>query len=378
MARLARVGTAVAMLLMARSLPALSLGADILVPAVARVEPWVTDLYILNSGAGETSVTVYWLVRGQPNPYPDAITFPLQAGHTQVLEDVILESFGYVTGTGAFRVTAQSPLMVTARVFSASGEQTFGQGVEGIPVEAATSAGGTTRVVGLAANSRFRTNVYAVSGSPGATFTLSLRDSMNLELARRTYNLGSFQPLLGNVLTELGSRMFDYATLVVDVSAGAVVIGASKVDQRSEDPTTLESGAACGLSGDGLSPAGVYFGVSRARSLVGGCELQLDASGQVTRVELAFPSDRCGSVFGAFADFARDGVTLEDLARGITITVDYLEGGSMELTLSAAWAQEDLHLAGEVTAVGSGWNGAYTACNGTHPTVELDLGKAQP
>ena len=247
--------------LITASMPADALvaGHDVLVPAAGRGAPWATDLYIYNAGSGTANVTVYWLVRDQANPSPDLITLQLAADETAVLSDTISADFGLDTAGGAFRVVSSQPVIVNSRIFASDGSSTFGQGFEGVPADLATPAGEVAHIVGLSANSTFRTNFYALAGANGATLALSLRGPAGNELATKTITLGAYEPFLRNVTNGrvFGNVTFDEGTLFVTVSAGSAVVGASKVDNASTDPTTLESEVhSCGYEVGPPAPVG--------------------------------------------------------------------------------------------------------------------------
>ncbi|MEN8164064.1 MAG: hypothetical protein ABFS37_08040, partial [Acidobacteriota bacterium] len=231
----------------ALSVEALNPGTDVLVPAAARAGSWVTDLYVMNPGEVAVDGSVFWLVRGQANSNPISVPFSLEPGETLVMTDVLKEDFGLNQAAGAFRVTADAEVVVNSRIFSADGDQTFGQGFEGVPVEAATTIGQTSDIVGLShVNQVFRTNFFALAGADGASMTLSLRDPGGLPKATGTLDLQAHEPYLKKINQVLASGDFDEGTLRVTVTAGSAVVGASKVDELSTDPTTLESSTPLG------------------------------------------------------------------------------------------------------------------------------------
>lgn len=354
---------------------ALNPGGDLLVPAAARVGTWVTDLYVLNSGPSPAAVSVQWLVRGQANPDPVGFTFTLEPGATRVLEDLILTELGLERGEGAFRVVADREVVVNARISSRVGAASFGQGFEGVPAAAATAAGETADVVGLAANAGFRTNLYALAGAAGAYFTVSLRDPDGVELASRAYSLGPYQPLLGNVLTELGGPQFDQGSLRVSVESGSVVVGASRVDSTTGDPATLEGSWSCG-GGAELDPGGVYFGSVSLAGRERGFRLTVNELGEAVAVEFEMGSTRggCNYVFPAShqLDPPLPLAALLDPV-GISFTIPYASG-QIEWTVRLVEETAHLHYSGVVSGVASGGPGS-SACDGPTGDGQLQLGK---
>ena len=111
----------------------------------------------------------------------------------------------------------------------------------------ATATGETADVVGLSVSNAFRTNFYACGGPKGASLSIVLVDPDGTELASRTKNLGAWMPFLANMVNFMPTDAdYDNGTLRVTVTDGSAVVGASKVDEASTDPTTLESSAATG------------------------------------------------------------------------------------------------------------------------------------
>ena len=237
---------------------ALNTGTDIIVPAAGRGTPWATDFYVANPGETTVTGSIYWLVRGVANPDPAVATFTLAPGATGVWADIIFTEFGLASGNGAFRVTASDAVIVNSRIFATDGSATFGQGFEGVPVSAATQTGATASVVGLSNNSAFRTNIYATAGANGVRMTVRLLDPAGAAFATANVVLAAWEPYLKRVdQVFTGVANFDDATLTAEVTAGSVVVGASKVDNESTDPTTLESNVDSAETADGVAPARV-------------------------------------------------------------------------------------------------------------------------
>jgi hypothetical protein len=366
-------------LLAAGPVIALQPGNDLLVPAAARVDPWRTDLFVANPGASAVSVTVQWLERGEANPSPASISFLLQPGETRVLADAILDQFGRAEGAGAFRVVAGGDVVVTSRIYAVNGATTVGQGFEGVPAVLATGAGTTTTVVGLVANAAYRTNVYALAGADGALMTLVLRDAAGVELARRDYVLGVFEPMLGNILDELGSAPFDTGTLTAEVTSGAALVGASRIDQLSDDPTTLESTWSCGQAGPALAPAGTYYGfVTTDRDR--GARLTVNTDGEVVALSFQMGStlEGCNFFFSGGGDFDPPvSLALFLGEEGVTFSNDYLPQGRIDWTVKLVEGAEHQHYMGSVVGLASGGPGS-DACNGSTGAGQLQLGKQPP
>lgn len=370
---------------------ALNPGTDVLVPAAGRVNEFVTDMYVANPGDATAQVTVYWLERGQDNSdLATSFSFDLLPGETRVLADVIFNDFGLTEGAGAFRVTADSAVIVNSRIYAVVGDTTLGQGFEGVPAPLATQTDGTTFVVGLSQNATFRTNVYALAGADGVTMMLSLLDPSGVELTSRTLTLAAYEPYLQRVDRVFsGLADFDDATLKVSVSAGSAVVGASKVDNGSTDPTTLESAVETPSAGaatvDGTYQFALYDSVSYASGgniVVSGGEVQAINGTYTNWDKLDGGEPACTLIF--LWGFQLPVTPVGDFASGVEFTDDYTQSGSgkMRYTVTFTPNDDNLGLTGTVTAVGSDFpsdpDPAFdqSGCNGTFDPLTFVAGKS--
>jgi hypothetical protein len=376
--------TIVALALAASAAPvfALNAGPDIIVPAAGRGTPWVTDLYIANPGNDTVSGSVYWLVRGAANPNPTSFSFTLSPGETGVYDDVILAEFGLESANGAFYVTASDSVIVNSRIYATDGSSTFGQGFEGVPVPGATSSGSVATVVGLSYNSSFRTNIYATAGADGATMTLRLLDPSGSNIASFNLTLGAWEPYLRRVdQVFAGVANFDNATLTADVTAGSVVVGASKVDNASTDPTTLESNAT--VAGGATSADGTYqISIYDSALFAAGGNFVIDGD-VVTQIngtyfnwdKLDGGEPSCTLQFSWGLGLSPTPVA--DFASGVTFSDSYTSTGSgvMEWTVTFT-IENNMVIDGTVSAVGSDFTDpTELGCNGTFPALVLMGGK---
>lgn len=232
---------------------------------------WVTDLYVMNIGAEPVTVEIAWLERDADNSDAEGVEFEIPAEGTLVLEDVISAVFGQDTASGAFHVevvedepgkTLQEDdprLIASARIYNVDDDETFGQGFEGIVEDAAISADDEdpTHAVGVSDNEVFRTNWYGLNISVDdqdlpveAEVLVEVLDLAGEAVASATFTMAPFAPLLWPV-SELGAGELDNATLRFTMLEGEGIFGASKVDERSNDPTTLEAHWDCSADDSG-------------------------------------------------------------------------------------------------------------------------------
>jgi len=284
-------------LMIALFLPAVvtpvSPGTDLVVPAVARVGSWVTDLILFNPGDETAEVEIHWLERGRPNPDPPGVALTLAPHETRILGDVVYGSFGLEVGEGALSITGDTPIVANCRVFSRDGDATNGQVTAGVPAAWATSGGTASHVVGLTTSTDFRSNVYALAGPEGAVVRLALLDLSGSEAASTVLQLGTREPFLRRVDRLFKIDPLGEATLLLEVQSGSAVIGASRIDNTSADPTTLTSW----IDHDAVA-AGLVFGAVHGATSTGGIALAITPALEVEGLEFTFPAERCESSKG--------------------------------------------------------------------------------
>ena len=224
---------------------------------------------------------------------------------------------------------------------------------------AATQTGGTATVVGLSYNSAFRTNVYATAGADGATMDVSSARSRGHGLRRpQTSSSAPGSPISdGSTSSSPASPISTTRHSSADVTAGSVVVGASKVDNASTDPTTLESDATAGgsTSVDGTYQISIY---DSALFAAGGNFVIAD--GVVTQINGTYfnwdkldggePACTLQFLWG----LGMSPTPLADFASGVTFSDSYASTGSgvMEWTVTFT-VSDNMVIDGTVAAVGS-------------------------
>ena len=361
---------------------AIAPGGDLLIAGAARTNRWHSDLYINNAGTTTVSVDVLWLERDQANPNPVSRTFSIGPDETLILEDVLLNNFGMNNAAGAFRVTATGG-EVTANLLVFSGFNdpvggTFGSGFEAIPASAATGAGDSTTVMGLASNSSFYTNVFALAGANGVTMDLDLLDPDGDVLDTARITLGAYEPWLSFRTDLWDVSTFDNGTLLARVSAGSAVILGSKTDENSTDPTTLESAFGAGAgSADGTYQFSIYDSLAFASG--GNLAIDDDIVEVINGTYINFDKVDGGGVSECTLIFlwgiGLSPTAVEDFETGVEFTDTYPDGGDMTWTVTFT-VNDNLGFSGTVGAVGANFTGDDTGCNGTFPTLLFEGGKS--
>jgi len=369
-------------LMMASSAFAISPSDDLLIAGAARTNRWRSDLYINNAGASTVSVDVLWLEQEQANPNPVSRTFDVGPDETLILNDVILNDFGMTNAGGAFRIIVTGG-EVTANLLVFAGFNdpiggTYGSGFEAIPASAATGAGETTTLMGLASTSSFYTNLFALAGADGVTMDLDLLDPDGEELDTATVTLEAYEPWLSfrTNLWDLGT--FENGTLLARVSDGSAVILGSKIDEDSLDPTTLETAFGAGAG----SVDGTYqFAVYDSLTFASGGNLVIDEAvvetinGTYVNFDKVDGSDNpeCTLIF--LWGIGLTPTAVEDFESGVEFTDSYPDGGDMTWTVTFT-VDDNLGFVGTVDAVGANFTSPDTGCNGTFPTQLFEGGKS--
>jgi hypothetical protein len=378
---------------LAQSAVATQIGTDIIVPAGARTtgrnnSQWIMTMYILNPGLTTAATNVDWLVRNRDNSNPARQTYSIAPGQTLVLEDLILSEFGLNKSEGAFRVTSNRAVMVTAVSLNVAGGKEYATIAEGVPVTLAIQEGETTHVIGLKHNDDYRTNITLVDATGlGSTATVTLVDVLNTVVASKTYDLDPYEPV-HETIAELGSvPSFADGTLLVTVDDGAVITNASRVNgnvnEGTGDPVTLSSWWP--ETGGDSSLAGKYFGILETDRFRG-ITMTINDNEEVLYLEFEtdHPSSGCTFYFPGGTDessgFGFDPpIALESFLDpgGVSFLNSYDDLGIGQVSWVVALEEmaPGYYYTGTVTGVGSNLSGDYSGCNGAFSVGAVTIGK---
>jgi hypothetical protein len=380
-----------AALLAASQVGAISPGDDLLIAGAARTNRWIADLYINNPGDATVSVDVMWLERGQANTNPETRTFNVGAGETLILDDVLSNNFGFNRAEGAFRISATGGV-VTANliVFTGAGDPdgTYGSGFEAIPASAATAAGESTNLTGVVLTNDFYTNLFALAGANGATIDIDLLDPSGSLLDTEEVVLQAYEPWLSSVQNLWDVASFENGTAMVRVETGSMVILGSKVDRRSNDPTTLEQEfGAGGGSVDGTYQFSIYdsLGYASGGNLVIVNDIVEAIYGTYTNFDKLDDQDNFACPLILPWGFEMPPTPVEEFASssGVEFTDNYLDDPetsadeSGDITWTVKFSVNDgLGFSGTVEAVGANFSGDDVGCNGVFPPLSFEGGKS--
>ncbi len=376
----------IGLLVVAASVSAITPGEDLLIAGAARTNRWHSDLYINNPGDSRVEVDVMWLIRDQTNPTPTTLSYFVDAEETLILTDFLFTEFGLSNAAGAIRITADGEVTANLIVYAGFNDSvggTLGSGFEAIPASAATSSGEETFLMGVANAGSFYTNIFALAGANGATMELDLLDPDGTVLDTANQTLEAYEPWLSYKTDIWNIGSFSEGTLRAKVTAGSAAILGSKVDSRSEDPTTLESA----FGGGGGSVDGIYqFSTYDSFGFAAGGNLEI-ADADVISIDGTYSNfdkvdgggtSECTLIF--FWGVGLGTTPVEDFASGVEFTDTYYDESTNvigEMTWTVTFTVEDnLGFSGTLGAVGSGWSDGDAGCNGTFPALDLEGGKA--
>jgi len=258
------IGVAIASLLAAGAALATVPGTDLYVPAVGHglgvsvngvQAHWRADVWVFNPSPQTANVKLYLLFRGQANPSPQMRPATVASGVTLYLPDVVFNTFGADSTYGGLRITSDVPVVVTGRSYDANvtmvGEPTgtAGQFFSGIPAATAIGNGDSTDIVGLdqdgfQANGTWRSNLALVetTGNP-VDLLLQRFDGAGNLIGSLPYHLdGRMVAQVNFVVTAITNLVGtdQRVNLSVTGGSGAVIAAASRIDNRTGDPSTVE------------------------------------------------------------------------------------------------------------------------------------------
>lgn len=198
---------------------------------------WRSDAALLNAGDETASATLRFFGEGGPMTQRENVA----PGVLRVLDDVV-DAFG-ASGSGVLEISSTQPLAVSSRTYNVSTEGTFGQSYSGVNADGALHEGESGFLLGLAENSDFRTNIgFANFGGNQAFVRLQLMTGSGEIVASYSFTLesGTWYLEVRPFKTEAGLTDLDHGYARVTLDSGeAVVVLASVVDNRTNDPTTV-------------------------------------------------------------------------------------------------------------------------------------------
>ena len=240
-------------------------GTDLYVPAVGHgfgqivdgVQAWWRgDVWIFNPSTTQpATVDISLLLRNQANPNPAVRRITVNAGETRYLPDIVFNTFGLDNTYGGLRIVSNIPVVVSGRSYDANvtvvgkGQGSAGQFFSGVPADLAIGLGDATDVIGLDQDGfqtigLWRSNLAFVETTGNPTdLTIQRVDSNGTVLGSLTTHLEGRQvSQINYVITSIVNTTGTNQRIRVAVTGGTgrVIANASRMDNRTGDPATIE------------------------------------------------------------------------------------------------------------------------------------------
>jgi len=199
---------------------------------------WRSDVVLLNPGEVDASIELWFFSSSGAHPMESS----LRAGTQAIFEDVV--GLIGVDGKGCLGIASDQPLELSGRIYNLTPDGTFGQYIRGWEDGEGLHAGQSARLLQLRQyTDQFRTNFSLTNtGTEEAEARVRLFDSAGNELKTYTLSIGPRQ-LLQDVepfQRRAGRPNLGWGSATVEVISGeGVLLSASVIDSRTNDPTTI-------------------------------------------------------------------------------------------------------------------------------------------
>lgn len=275
-------------------------GTDVLIPAVARAgglfgSEFYSQVWVTNLAGSTLAVSFAFLQRDQSNTAPRTFSAMLDPYETRRFDNAVEAMFGVSGTSGAVRVTAAGPILVSSRTYNLppGGDPSQGQGLffTGIPCTFAIGAGETAQLQGVTqgAAENFRYNFGLVNVEPGpATVRVSLRNPAGTALGEKSYDLRAYEAAQYNVTDVVPGLVATNGLLWATVTGGTgrVVLYGTQIANGSNDSAGFEMSFKNSLlsAGGGVTSLN---GLTGALTLAAGANVTLTPSGSVLTIAAA-------------------------------------------------------------------------------------------
>lgn len=222
---------------------ALASGEELFIPMVGQKQGqdgtwWSTEVWFVNTASTTGGYAVVFLPGGQANVEGLRAEPPLDdipPGTTVYRNDLVPQG-----ATGVLRVLTTDGVLAFARIFSAAGRGSFGQGIPALARGAAIRPGEVGYLVGLRRTPQYRTNLALFNpGAEPGTVRVRLvlaRGEVAGEEAYRLAGGGYLQ--LDDALHALGVSRGEHVRAEVSGTVSVIAL-ASVIDTRSGAPTLV-------------------------------------------------------------------------------------------------------------------------------------------
>jgi hypothetical protein len=235
------------------AIAAISPNNELDVPVVGKVNTFVTDVRIFNPSFTNRATAMLEYFTGASSAEATAtLAEDIPPRGTIELNDATgLQGLNSAGSIGGLRVSSQSPLVVTSRIFDdqrPNGKGTIGQSVNAISRANALTAGAIPE---LASNTAFRTNVGFFNPTTGTVFVrVELRNNNGDLVGSNTFNLASYEQIQSPIVGLFpGADLSNQENLTLTFNASAPIDAyGSIIDNTSLDPIAITAQADPGVA----------------------------------------------------------------------------------------------------------------------------------
>lgn len=256
---------------------------------------WRTTVWIHNPSATQSATVDVFFLERKVNTAPASRRVTVAPKEAREFTDIFKDTFGFAESDvkfGALRFLSDQDVAVSGRIYDSNvtvvGKEGLGAGgagqfFAGMPKPLALASGGSTSIVGLAQSTTFRSNMFVLETTGNTvTFQVKRLDGNGNELGTFSDTLGAYEArqyneVLKNKFSTTNATN-QRLSVAVTGGSGALLAGASVIDNRTGDPSTLEMETAGGVA----PTTGVFEGVIRDTTGVyvnGGVALAIAAAG---------------------------------------------------------------------------------------------------
>ena len=210
---------------------------------------WRTDVWIYNPSTASATVQIQMLRRDTENTSPATQSVTIASGETKEYLDIVYTLFNLDGVYGALRFTSATNVVVTGRIYDDNvqtnkGTGTAGQFFAGFPASLAIGNSESTEIIGLAQDSGnlWRSNFgFVETTGVAATLEVKRLDAAGATLATKTYSVRA-REAKQFAITDIGGPLGTNQRVSVKVTGGTgkVIAFASRLDNRTGDPSTVE------------------------------------------------------------------------------------------------------------------------------------------
>ena len=200
---------------------------------------WVSDAVLHNPATTEAIAYLYFLRKGINGTNTSGVRASIPAGQSAKLTDLVLATFGQSSASGAVLVGCDQALVITSRTYNTAAKGTFGQYIEGYPAAHAVTGTEEVRLIGLARNAIYRTNIgFANASGVQTDVTVELHRADGSLLGTKPVKVEPWAYAQENDIIAAYSQSVDNAYAIVrSAQAGARYFTyASVIDGRTNDP----------------------------------------------------------------------------------------------------------------------------------------------